>query len=157
MAELRHEGEEAAGGRLHGLTRALRRAYGGAAGDAERYLARVFHGTATPAELVAALSAVRDFAASAQGMREEAVAKWSSSNRDEGGGDDGLSLVSGRQLSAAPPIHKQGEGLDGSFEGLEGSFEALAHSPLLRELLSSAADPATSEVCRRPLSLDLEP
>ena len=84
----------------------------------------MFHGTATPAELVAALSAVRDFAASADAMREEAEAKASSSGGG-GGGDGG---------------------------GGPGSFEALASSSLIRELLSSAADPTTSDVCQRLLS-----
>ena len=62
VRELKDAAEPDSGGRLDGLTAALRRCHGDRAGDAERYLARVFHGTATPAELVSALSAVRAFA-----------------------------------------------------------------------------------------------
>ena len=60
--ELRTKAEDGGGhgGVLSDLAASLKAAHGG--GDCERYLARVFHGTATPAELVAGLSAVRDFA-----------------------------------------------------------------------------------------------
>ena len=71
VTELRDEAEESAGGRLEKLGAALRRSYGaGAGGDVERYLARVFHGTATPAELVTALTSIVDFAASVEDMRQ---------------------------------------------------------------------------------------
>ena len=129
VAELRDEAEEGGGGALAGLVPALRASHGGAAGDAERYLARVFHGTATPAELVAALAAVRDFAASVNGMRRGAVfgAK--------------LENTSSTPMTQTP----------------RDEFGEVAKATALRELLGEAADPAVSEVCRALLSaVDVE-
>ena len=129
VAELRDEAEEGGGGALAGLVPALRASHGGAAGDAERYLARVFHGTATPAELVAALAAVRDFAASVNGMRR--------------GAEFGAKLenTSSTPITQTPP----------------DEFGKVAKATALRELLGEAADPAVSEVCRALLSaVDVE-
>uniref|UniRef100_A0A7S0PQT4 DNA mismatch repair proteins mutS family domain-containing protein n=1 Tax=Micromonas pusilla TaxID=38833 RepID=A0A7S0PQT4_MICPS len=66
VEELRTEAD--AGGALETVLDSLAKHHGGArggkggGGDVERYLGRIFHGTATPAELVAALSAVGGFA-----------------------------------------------------------------------------------------------
>ena len=129
VAELRDEAEEGGGGALAGLVPALRASHGGAAGDAERYLARVFHGTATPAELVAALAAVRDFAASVNGMRR--------------GAEFGAKL---ENTSSTPVTQTPWD-----------EFGEVAKATALRELLGEAADPAVSEVCRALLSaVDVE-
>ena len=65
VEELRTEAD--AGGALEPVFESLAKYHGARAGgkgggDVERYLGRIFHGTATPAELVAALSAVGGFA-----------------------------------------------------------------------------------------------
>ena len=72
--ELRTKAEDGGGhgGVLSDLAASLKAAHGG--GDCERYLARVFHGTATPAELVAGLSAVRDFARLVRNAKAKAAA-----------------------------------------------------------------------------------
>lgn len=120
VAELREEAEEGGGGALAGLAPALRKSHGGAAGDAERYLARVFHGTATPAELVAALTAVRDFSASVNDMRRAA-------KNGGGGGEDGddFDFDFGDVASAA------------ALRGLLGEAADPAVSEICRALLSA--------------------
>jgi len=162
VGELRDEGEDGSGGRWAGLGAALRRAHGG---DVERYLARVFHGTATPAELVEALNAVADFALRMDAMREAAeggggsgVGGSGGSGRAGGGSSGGKSGDSGGGGggSGSGGGGGGGSGGGGGFGGGIGagtdSFETLAHSPLLREYLSAAADPATTEVCRKLLA-----
>ena len=72
VAELRDEGGGGRRWRARGIVPRVARVAGGASADAKG-TAVVFHGTATPAELVAALAAVRDFAASVNGMRRGAV------------------------------------------------------------------------------------
>ena len=124
VAELREEAEEGGGGALAGLAPALRKSHGGAAGDAERYLARVFHGTATPAELVAALTAVRDFAASVDDMRRAAK---------NGGGEDGDDFQFGDVASAA------------ALRGLLGEAADPAVSEICRALLSAVDVEAVRE------------
>ena len=85
VRELKDAAEPDSGGRLEGLPAALRRCHGDRAGDAERYLARVFHGTATPAELVSALGSVSAFAG--------AVAAMADGRRAAPDGDDALSRL----------------------------------------------------------------
>jgi DNA mismatch repair protein MSH3 len=76
VRELAETAEPDSGGRLETLTAALRRCHGAKnAGDAERYLARVFHGTATPAELVLALGSISAFAGAVAEMAERAKAQ----------------------------------------------------------------------------------
>ena len=71
LKELKDSADPGCGGALEDLSEALRVTYGKqGCGDAERYLARVFHGTATPAELVNALGAIKAFAGAVQGMAE---------------------------------------------------------------------------------------
>ena len=108
---------------LAGLPAALRRRHGspgtGGNGDAERYLSRVFHGTATPAELVAALTAVQAFAADV-----DAAMKFHAAAPDDAGS-------SSSARNASDPFG-----------------EAFPRSSLLRRYLREASDPATSETCR---------
>jgi DNA mismatch repair protein MSH3 len=101
VEELRAESD--AGGRLESVFASLAEYHGAkgkGGGDVERYLARVFHGTATPAELVIALSAVGGFA--------KALAS-------EGG-------------------------------------DLLGKTPLVKEYLAAASDPATAHKCDELLS-----
>ena len=71
VEELRTEAD--AGGALGTVLESLAKHHGAAraagkgGGDVERYLGRIFHGTATPAELVAALSAIGGFAKEVSG------------------------------------------------------------------------------------------
>jgi DNA mismatch repair protein MSH3 len=81
VRELAETAEPDSGGRLETLTAALRRCHGAKnAGDAERYLARVFHGTATPAELVLALGSISAFAGAVAEMAERAKARQATSH-----------------------------------------------------------------------------
>ena len=110
-------------------TRCRRRCGGIAgAGDAERYLARVFHGTATPAELVAALSAVRAFA----GAVAEMAQKRPQTNR----ADESLEGLSGVTSHGVFPV----------------SDASPCASLLLRRLLAEAATQETVATCASLLS-----
>ena len=125
VRELAETAEPDSGGRLETLTAALRRCHGAKnAGDAERYLARVFHGTATPAELVLALGSISAFAGAVTEMAERAKAQAgdeSHENENENETDDlGLS--------------------------------SLCQSRLLRRLLFEACDPHVAATCASLLS-----
>ena len=126
VRELAETAEPDSGGRLDALPAALRRYHG--AGDAERYLARVFHGTATPAELVAALSAVRAFA----GAVAEMAQKGPQTNR----ADESLEGLSGGTSHGVFPV----------------SDASPRASLLLRRLLAEASDEETAATCASLLS-----
>ena len=126
VRELAETAEPDSGGRLDALPAALRRYHG--AGDAERYLARVFHGTATPAELVAALSAVRAFA----GAVAEMAQKGPQTNR----ADESLEGLSGGTSHGVFPV----------------SDASPCASLLLRRLLAEASDEETAATCASLLS-----
>ena len=126
VRELAETAEPDSGGRLDALPAALRRYHG--AGDAERNLARVFHGTATPAELVAALSAVRAFAGAVAEMAQR-----------------------------GPQTNRADESLEGPSGGTShGVFPVSDASPraslLLRRLLAEASDEETAATCASLLS-----
>ena len=126
VRELAETAEPDSGGRLDALPAALRRYHG--AGDAERNLARVFHGTATPAELVAALSAVRAFAGAVAEMAQK-----------------------------GPQTNRADESLEGPSGGTShGVFPVSDASPraslLLRRLLAEASDEETAATCASLLS-----
>ena len=126
VRELAETAEPDSGGRLDALPAALRRYHG--AGDAERYLARVFHGTATPAELVAALSAVRAFAGAVAEMAQK-----------------------------GPQTNRADESLEGPSGGTShGVFPVSDASPraslLLRRLLAEASDEDVAATCASLLS-----
>ena len=126
VRELAETAEPDSGGRLDALPAALRRYHG--AGDAERNLARVFHGTATPAELVAALSAVRAFA----GAVAEMAQKGPQTNR----ADESLEGPSGGTSHGVFPV----------------SDASPCASLLLRRLLAEASDEETAATCASLLS-----
>ena len=126
VRELAETAEPDSGGRLDALPAALRRYHG--AGDAERYLARVFHGTATPAELVAALSAVRAFA----GAVAEMAQKSPQTNR----ADESLEGLSGGTSHGVFPV----------------SDASPRASLLLRRLLAEASDEEAAATCASLLS-----
>ena len=126
VRELAETAEPDSGGRLDALPAALRRYHG--AGDAERNLARVFHGTATPAELVAALSAVRAFAGAVAEMAQR-----------------------------GPQTNRADESLEGPSGGTShGVFPVSDASPraslLLRRLLAEASDEEAAATCASLLS-----
>ena len=84
VRELAETAEPDSGGRLETLTAALRLCHGAKnARDAERYLALVFHGTATPAELVLALGSISAFASAVAEMAERAKARGDESYENE--------------------------------------------------------------------------
>jgi DNA mismatch repair protein MSH3 len=62
VRELKESGEETPNDLLEETRRALLETHGKNVGDAERYLSRAFHGTATPAELVAGLGSISGLA-----------------------------------------------------------------------------------------------
>ena len=126
VRELAETAEPDSGGRLDALPAALRRYHG--AGDAERNLARVFHGTATPAELVAALSAVRAFA----GAVAEMAQKGLQTNR----ADESLEGPSGGTSHGVFPV----------------SDASPRASLLLRRLLAEASDEEAAATCASLLS-----
>ena len=126
VRELAETAEPDSGGRLDALPAALRRYHG--AGDAERNLARVFHGTATPAELVAALSAVRAFA----GAVAEMAQKGPQTNR----ADESLEGLSGGTSHGVFPV----------------SDASPRASLLLRRLLAEASDEDVAATCASLLS-----
>ena len=129
VRELAETAEPDSGGRLETLTAALRRCHGAKnAGDAERYLARVFHGTATPAELVAALGSISAFAGAVAEMAERAKAR-----------DD-----------ESPPPSRPDAVYENETDDL--GLSSLCASRLLRRLLFEACDPHVAATCASLLS-----
>lgn len=133
VRELAETAEPDSGGRLDALPAALRRCHG--AGDAERYLARVFHGTATPAELVTALSAVRAFAGA---VAEMAKTKSLQTNRDA------LEGPSGGSASPCASLLLRRLLAEASDEEVAATCESLLSAVDAEAARSGRATPATA-------------
>ena len=132
VRELAETAEPDSGGRLDALPAALRRCHG--AGDAERYLARVFHGTATPAELVTALSAVRAFAGAVAEMAQKSL----QTNRDA------LEGPSGGSASPCASLLLRRLLAEASDEEVAATCESLLSAVDAEAARSGRATPATA-------------